>query len=603
MESFEEAGNAGEFSIHVPEVEIIGGGVITLPKTGVTAIVGPNNAGKSTLLREIAAHIKHGSSKARLHSTGHIVERIQFQRSGSISDAYAWVSQHAKLVNLSGQQHFIRPGAQVYIEALSWRFAVDPAQEGLNELSDLLVFYGDAWQRMAGVAPVELRDLFNGPATSPLHVLQDRRDLFNELCNMSREVFGQTLTLDRLSKHVNLRVGETVVPAPSIEDINEEYWQDLSSLPHLTEQGDGMKSLIGLLVPLVTSAYPIVFIDEPEAFLHPPQAMALGRILGEQAKSKKTQIVLATHDRNILSGLLQSQTDVSIVRLERASDGRTRTYQLNVDELRDIWDDAVLRYSNVLDGLFHKAVVLAEAERDCKFYSSALEEWEPKGELPILPGDVLFVPSGGKDGFPRLAKVLRSVRVPVVVSPDLDILNDGGKLRVLVKAMGGDWSTLQHDYTAATAEFRQPRETTYVSNVLSALNGVFSSRQGERFTTEVRHEFMAQLRNKGNPWSPLKDYGELAFRADPTASQSLLDKLASVGIVAVRVGELERFAPQLGVAKGPAWLPAAIAAGYHKGDAVRRHVASLVNAAVQDRGLPARPSPSQHEPNTAPQDT
>ncbi|PJM93555.1 ATP-dependent nuclease [Streptomyces sp. CB01373] len=580
MEPLGSAGNADDFSIHIPAVELIGGGIVTLPRSGVTAIVGPNNAGKSTLLREIAAHVKHGHLNARLNSTAHIVDRILIKQSGSLDDARAWISQHATTVNLSGQNHFVRPGAQVPIDAVNWRLVPDISEGGLQEVNDLLAFYGDAWGRMNGAAPVEMRDVFNGPALSPLHILQDRRDLFDELNSMSLEVFGQPLTLDRLSRNVNLRVGDTGVPVPKIDEISEEYWRALASLPPLTVQGDGMKSLIGLLVPLVTSAYPIVFIDEPEAFLHPPQAMALGRILGEQAKSKRTQVVLATHDRNLLSGLLQSETDVSIIRLERGGDGRTRAHQLNVDDLREIWDDPVLRYSNVLDGLFHKAVVLAEGERDCKFYSSALEEWEPKGGLPIPSGDILFVPSGGKDGFPRLAKVLRSVSVPVVASPDLDILNDRGKLRVLVQAMGGDWSLLQQDYDRATAEFRQPREATYVSHVLSALNGVFSSRQGERFTAEIRSEFMAQLRSRGNPWSSLKDYGELAFHADPVAAQRLLDNLESMRIVAVRVGELERFAPHLGVAKGAGWLPAAITADYHRGEAVRKHVASLVTAAA-----------------------
>ncbi|MFG2814298.1 ATP-dependent endonuclease [Streptomyces sp. NPDC048410] len=572
-------GNADEFSVDVSAVELTGGGVITLPKAGVTAIVGPNNAGKSTLLREIVAHVKHGRNNAELHSSKHIVEKVQLRRSGSIEDAHAWISHHAKIVNMNGQKHFVRPGAQAFIDVIDWRLG-NAIEEGLNELNEFVVFYGDAWQRMAGIAPMEMRDFFDAPAVSPMHVLQDRRDLFDELCGMAREVFGLELTLDRLSRQVNLRVGKPGFPAPRIDEISEEYSLALSSLPRLTEQGDGVKSLIGLLVPLVTSAYPIVFIDEPEAFLHPPQATALGRILGEQARSKNTQIVLATHDRNLLTGLLQSEADVSIVRLERGADGEAQAHQLNVDDLREIWDDPVLRYSNVLDGLFHKAVVLAEAERDCKFYSSVLEEWEPGEELPILPGDVLFVPSGGKDGLPRLARVLRSVRVPVVASPDLDILNDRHKLQVLVRAMGGEWSTVQHEYAKATAEFRQPREMTYVSNVLAALNGVFSSRQGERFTAEVRHEFMVHLRSKGNPWSPLKDYGELAFRADPVAAQALLANLESMGIVAVRVGELERFAPQLGVAKGAAWLPAAISAGYHRGEAARKHVASLLRAGI-----------------------
>lgn len=580
MEGNESTGNADSFSIHIPSVELVGGGKITLPKVGVTAIVGPNNAGKSTLIREISAHVRHGRTNGKLQGTSFIVEHAPLEWSGTKDDLRSRILQNAKVTRSGGQEFFVRPGAQVPVQAIEWRFSSTEFENGLQEMNDLLTFYGDAWQRINGASPVEMRNLFDDPAISPLHVLQDRLDLFVELCNISLEVFGQTLTLDRLSKQVNLRVGETTIPAPKVDEITLEYRNELSSLPLLTEQGDGMKSLIGLLVPLVTSSYPIVFIDEPEAFLHPPQAMALGRILGEQAKVKKTQVVLATHDRNILTGLLQSDADVSIVRLERGSENETRAHQLNVDDLKEIWNDPVLKYSNVLDGLFHKVVVLAEAERDCKFYSSALEEYEPKNELPVLPGDVLFVPSGGKDGFPRLAKVLRSVSVPVVASPDLDILNDRGKLRVLVQAMEGNWGDLSQDYDKATAEFRQPRENLTVANVLGALNGVFSSRQQETFTAAVRQEFMAQLRNRGNPWAPLKDYGELAFRADPTAAKNLLSRLDAMGIATVRVGELERFAPTLGVAKGPAWLPAAIAAGCHKEEPVRKHIATLMRSAT-----------------------
>ncbi|MGW7262622.1 ATP-dependent nuclease [Streptomyces sp. NPDC054842] len=582
MEPIDETGNASNFSIHVPSVKLSGGSSITLSEAGVTAIVGSNNSGKSTLIREIINHIKHGRKNAKQHGTSFIVDGIDIATQGSAEDLRAWLHKHSRKVIRNGQDFFVRPGvAEVHAGVVDWRYTTQMSDLGIQELYDLLVFYGDAWQRIAGVNPVEMRDMFDAPATSPMHVLQDKEDLLAELCEISLEVFGQTLTLDRLSKQVNLRVGETGLPAPAIDKIDIGYRDALSGLPNLMDQGDGMKSLIGLLLPLLTSAYPVVFIDEPEAFLHPPQAMALGRILGEQARSKKIQVILATHDRNLLSGLLQSEVDVSIVRLERPVEGGTEAHQLNVRELKGIWDDPVLRYSNVLDGLFHKAVVLAEAERDCRFYSSALEEYAPKNELPALPGDILFVPCGGKDGLPRLAKVLRSVKVPVVASPDLDILNDRGKIRILVEAMGGDWGSLKDDYEKATAEFRQPREALHISNVLSALNGVFSSRQNEVFTATVRHEFMTQLRSKGNPWSALKEYGELAFKADPKVAQNLLRRLDNMGIVAVRVGELERFTPYLGVSKGASWLPAAIEAGGHRSEPARKHVAALVKAAVE----------------------
>ena len=64
-------------------------------------------------------------------------------------------------------------------------------------------------------------------------------------------------------------------------------------MPRLDQQGDGMKSFMGLLLNIVASAYPVVLVDEPEAFLHPPQARLIGRMLGDE-KDPGAQVLVAT---------------------------------------------------------------------------------------------------------------------------------------------------------------------------------------------------------------------------------------------------------------------------------------------------------------------
>jgi predicted ATP-dependent endonuclease of OLD family len=100
-----------------------------------------------------------------------------------------------------------------------------------------------------------------------------------------------------------------------------------------------------------TAQYPIVLVDEPEAFLHPPQARLLGRKLATEGATG-TQIVGATHDSDVLQGILDAQdVPVGVVRLVR--DGNVnRASVLAPDDLRQIWRDPLLRYSNVLEGLF-----------------------------------------------------------------------------------------------------------------------------------------------------------------------------------------------------------------------------------------------------------
>jgi predicted ATPase len=573
--------SAERFSVALNRVRLQSGDVLTIPDSGITVITGPNNSGKSTLLRQITTHLRHGPQGTGRMNT-FLVAGIEISHSGTTGDAWAWLEKHATTDGSGTEMRALLPDASQAIPARNIGFILDTVnQNGLQGLNDFLVFYGDAWQRLSNIRAAEIRDSFDSPPTAPLHILQDNQDLFAELCDISKEVFRVPLTLDRLSKAVNLRVGETKVSAPPIDGITAEYRDALASLPRLTEQGDGMKSLLGLLIPLITSTYQIVFIDEPEAFLHPPQAAALGRILGEQARSKGLQIILATHDRNFLSGVLESSAPVSIVRLDRPIQGATTASQLNVDDLKSMWEDPVLRYSNVLDGLFHRLAVLAEGDRDCRFYQAALSEYATKNNLPFPPGDVLFIPSGGKDNLRRLVKILRSAHVPVIATPDLDVLNNRETLKALVASSNATWSDIERDYETATAPFRQARDVVQVAHVLAALRGAFSGREEERFTTHVRQEFMAQVRAKESPWASLKRFGVRAFQGESAqAAQRLIEKLDRVGIVLVEVGELEGFAHALGVAKGAAWLPAALDAGAHRNRDAQDHVARLLSAGV-----------------------
>ncbi|MET8941153.1 AAA family ATPase [Streptomyces rubiginosohelvolus] len=578
-----------DFSFFITRIKTSSGDTVEVPRAGITAIVGPNNAGKSSFLRQISSHLRHGSLAKNLENT-FLINEITTSQSGDWEDFLEWLRAHARITQQpDGSTIIQRPGASTVQMPVALRHQSQNWPNGLAEMYDFIAFHGDAWQRIGGVTPVEMRDRFDNPPSSPMHLLQDNTELFGELNDISERVFGETLTMDRLSRQINLRVGKIDAETPRIDEVSEEYQSALSSLPWLTEQGDGMRSLIGLLIPLVTSTYPIVVIDEPEAFVHPPQAAALGKILGEQARAKNLQIIVATHDRHLLSGFLESSANLSIVRIERNSQTLTRFSQLNVDDVKEIWSDPVLRYSNVLDGLFHKLAVLAEADRDCRFFSSALEEYEPKSDLPLLPGDVLFVPSGGKDSLRRLATVLRSVHVPTVVSPDLDILNNRETIKSLFNSLGGNWEDANGDYRNATSAFSQPREKILVSHVLTAIRAQLKLREDEQFTAAIKNELLTQIRLKDNPWSALKTYGMLAFRGQAAvAANRLMERLEGMGIAPVRVGELECFAPDLGVSKGPAWLPAAIKGGYHRSPESRKHIQHIISAYAKVTQEPAR---------------
>jgi hypothetical protein len=88
------------------------------------------------------------------------------------------------------------------------------------------------------------------------------------------------------------------------------------------------------------------------------------------------------------------------------------------------------------------------------------------------------------------------------------------------------------------------------------------------------------MRINESPWKALKRYGLAAFTTGQShaAAVRLLDRLDSVGICLVREGELERFAKSVAVRKGPAWLPAAIAAGAHDSEPAKQHLRRIVKS-------------------------
>jgi predicted ATPase len=65
-----------------------------------------------------------------------------------------------------------------------------------------------------------------------------------------------------------------------------------------------------LLYVLAADNHSIQFLDEPEAFLHPPQARLLGEYIARERRSK-SQLFIATHSTDILDGLMAGGTRAS----------------------------------------------------------------------------------------------------------------------------------------------------------------------------------------------------------------------------------------------------------------------------------------------------
>jgi hypothetical protein len=573
-------GSSNDFHLGVERVILAGGGEVHLQRAGVTAIVGPNNAGKSTFLRELAERLaRHPYNPSPPQRT---IAKVILTREGTAKDLIAWIGENSDLVIHPQQVSFQRAqGGQQSAQQLvqDWQAQSDM----LGSVAPFITFYGDAQGRFGIGGSAEMRNDLGDPPQHPVHYLQDFRVLLDEVSAVCEKIFRRPLTLDTLARTLRLRVGRLDVEAPRIDEITSKYRTAMAALPTFDEQGDGMRSLLGQLLPVVTGAYRLIIIDEPEAFLHPPQARALGSELGRLAAEREVQLLVATHDRSLLAGLLESGVEITVVRLER-NEGPPTASQLDAKQLKELWTDPVLKYTNLLDGLFHRLVVLAEAENDCAFLAAALDS--TKHDAGWLRHEILFLPTGGKEGMAKVAAALTAVNVPVVAAPDLDFINDEASVQRLVQALGCEWTDDLHDsWKKATADFRAPQEQITVGQVMRALHAELDPYLGESWTKARRDQSLGHMRSADSPWTALKEHGMSAFKGQAwTAGRTLIDQLTNLGIVVVKDGELERLAPEVSLRKGPGWLQAALALNAQNNAATQAHLSRILTAGVAKIG-------------------
>ena len=110
-------------------------------------------------------------------------------------------------------------------------------------------------------------------------------DLERRMCAYFRRAFGQDLIAHKAAgSEIPLLVGRDPGLQPNEDRTSGSYCRRLeaSTVP-LQQQGDGMRSFTSVILHLLASTTPsILILDEPEAFLHPPQATLLGELIAKE---------------------------------------------------------------------------------------------------------------------------------------------------------------------------------------------------------------------------------------------------------------------------------------------------------------------------------
>lgn len=516
---------------------------IHLNPDDIVVLVGPNNSGKSVSLKEIEDHLRHNVPPT------HVVKSVEIDKVGDVPAVEKLIEEHSHKTYPNGSLHY--SGSDYNLQASSI------AKGWGNNLDIVRPFFCRRLKTESRITDSNAATSFkvlSEAASRPIQMLYADSNIEERLSGYFKNAFGlELIVLKGGGSEIPLLVGGNV-PLESGEDRTSKSYLErlMRKASPLMEQGDGMRSFASVILEMLANRAPsILLLDEPEAFLHPPQARLLGEFLAKERRAG-AQMFIATHSPDVLVGLLNiAPEQLRVIRIQR-DDDINNVKELEKAKAKEIASDPLMKYSSVLSGIFYKRVIICEADADCLFYQAILSQ--PSVNEGPQP-DVLFLHANGKHRMAAMAEALRALGVPVDVVADIDLLREEGTFKKLVEVMGGDWTRISGKWKSVKSAIESRKPWLNAQAVQSEIEGAFSSvAPNAELPGETLNTINAILK-KASPWEAVKAAGDAAIPSgDPTQNmQAIRDYVQAHGVWIVPVGELEGFCRSIGK-HGPKWV-------------------------------------------------
>lgn len=530
-------------SISFERITFSDGQSLDFEEDEIIVLVGPNNAGKSAALRELQEAV--GRPGPRL-----VISDATLSKTGNSALLRQYLEQSAQKSLINSEISYGGIGFNIHHSHVQF------FDEQLNRhlVAPFFCTRLATEDRITASNPAQAIALHWEPPTHPIHLLLLDPNLGETISTLFRRAFGKDL--------IPFRAGGGQFPIlvgkkPQLVDGEDELCKSfveklLASASPLQTQGDGMRSFATvLLYVLAADNHSIQFLDEPEAFLHPPQARLLGEYIAKNRRAK-SQLFIATHSTDILDGLIAgSLSKVRIIRMQRRENSNC-IKELSKEKTASIALDTLTRYSGVFKGIFYRDVIIAESDSDCLFYSALLNTDAVSGSTEP---DVLFIHASGKDRMAQLADTLRSLDVPVSVIADIDILNQETAIKNLFEKLGGDWLDISGHWQAIKTGVESTSPLLNAGQVKNLVHSELDKVGNLGKFPKENEKNINNIFRSVSPWDAVKRAGRSALRGSQTINHfdKLVAKVSSKGLWIVPVGELEGFCRSIDARHGPAF--------------------------------------------------
>jgi len=527
-------------------------GLGVLECSGLIVLVGPNSSGKSQLLQDIYGRIS-GVPRRLVVASDIQIEKPPlepFLRCLEDEGYFTTFEDDSGVKHMRPLTMYLgtgQPLGQIQPQqAQQWYGSFVPEapqfarrqSEFLNHFGRLLVTALFLDRRLTSLASTGVIDFITQSPQHDLHALylddKARERLHDEMLSS----FGRAVWPDMSRGNtMSLKVSDEGLLPTAADRLSHKKMAEFRSIE---TEGDGMKSYVATCVSLLLGRRPVCLIDEPEMCLHPPQAYNLGKFIGRFGASREGATLVATHSSHVLRGVIQTAEHVQIVRLTRR-DKMFSAHLVPATDLSEALSRPTLRSEAVLDGIFAQAVVVVEADGDRLVYQAVWETLHDEFRI-----DLHFSTVGGTGGIADTCSLYRTLKIPIAVIADLDIIVDGERIsRVLAKLVDDSMvsdALIQSCNEVAEAVRSLPPKITPAEVAKELLSiGEGSMDWNQQDDVELRRR-LGRLGNDIDRMRRLKRGGIAAYSGELHDKLSVVvEQLRNHGLFLVPVGELEQW--------------------------------------------------------------
>ncbi|WFM81752.1 ATP-dependent nuclease [Streptococcus ruminicola] len=394
---------------------------ITFSKDDIVLLVGANNVGKSRTLKDLREDLNE-SSKIKL-----LVKDVKYETTNFTEERLReYFERNITKSSYGGYNVFLDDNDSFTFSDHNF---INIAYEKI--FYKAMFSFLSTENRLGLTKPIKFNFEIDKQNLKIMEKLDTDSESINKLNKAIDLGFQKSIEVDEDYFDGNMvkkyKIGESNEIASIIESNKRDSLNKLKQFEDLHNQGDGIRNAVAILASLIVNEHSLFLIDEPETFLHPPQAKILGKNLVKLSIGK--QLFISTHNIDFIRGILEEDSSrVKIIKIDR-HDNNNSFNLVDNGSITKISSDKNLKFTNILNGLFYQQVVLCENESDCKFYSAILEH-----EDITIYQNTLFCAVGGKEQFKKIVPLLKELNIEYKIIADIDLINNIDSLKQLLNS-------------------------------------------------------------------------------------------------------------------------------------------------------------------------